>query len=100
MATYKELKDLTKDSDLQDKVEVAVVVAANNLLSGTPTTAQKAWAADVFGNPSSESKKALMAVLASNSAATVAQIRGAADSLVQAGVDAVVSVLVDAKAGV
>ena len=100
MATYQELKGLVNDSDLQDKVEVATVIAANNLLSGTPSTADKAWAAAVFASPRAEAQKALMAVLATNAAADVAAIQGATDALIQAGVDAVVPTLVDALAGV
>jgi len=100
MATLQELRGLFNDSDLLEKVEVATVIAANDLLSGTPTTDQKAWAATVFTNPNSEAKKALMSVLAENSTATVGQIQSATDVLVQASVDAVAQVLVDALAGV
>jgi len=100
MATYSELKALTKDSDLQDKVEVATVVAASNLISGTPTTGEKAWAATVFASPQSESKKALMAVLAANKDATVAAINSATDASIQTVVTGIVPVLVDALAGV
>ena len=100
MATYKELRDLFDDSDLTEKVEVAVVIAANNLISGTPTTAQKAWAAAAFASPNAEARKALMAVLAENSGATVAQIQSATDASVQTNVNGVVPTLVDALAGV
>ena len=100
MATYQELRRLFTDSDLLEKVEVAIVIAANDMLATTPTAAQKAWAAHVFANPGAEAKKALMAVLAGNSAATVGQIQAATDSSVQTQVDAVASVLADALAGV
>lgn len=100
MATYQELRGLFSDSDLNEKVEVAVIIAANNLIGGTPTTAQKAWAATAFSSPKSEASKALMAVLAENSGATVAQIQSATDASVQTNVNNVVSTLVDALAGV
>lgn len=99
MATYQELRDLFDDSDLTEKVEVAVVIAANNLIGGTPTTNEKAWAATAFANPNAEARKALMAVLAENSGLTVAQIQSATDAAVQTNVNAVVSTLVDALAG-
>ena len=100
MASLQELRTLFNDSDLLEKVEVATVIAANNLLAVTPNSAQKAWAATVFSNPIIEANKALMAVLAENSGLTVVQITGAADTAIQAGVDGVVDTLVDALAGV
>ena len=99
MATYKELRTLFGDSDLMERTEVAVVIAANNMLAGTPTAAQKAWAAEVFMSPLPAARKALMAVLASNKSVSIAQIQGASDSAIQGQVDAVASVLVDALAG-
>ena len=99
MASLTELRQLFSHSDLTEKVESAVVIAANNLLSGTPTAAQKAWAANVFSNPSTEAKKALMAVLASNSGASVNQIISANDTAIQGAVNTVVPYLVDAMAG-
>ena len=101
MATLQELRGLFSDSDLMEKVEAATVITANNLLlASTPTTNQKAWAAAVFATPASEAKKALMAVLASNSGATVSQIQGASDTVIQGNVTGVAQVLVDALAGV
>lgn len=99
MATYSELRNLFNDSDLTEKVEVAIVVAAQELVAGTPTTAQKAWIAAAFANPSAEAKKALMAVLAANKDVTVAAIQGATDTAIQTQVNSVVSILVDAMAG-
>ena len=99
MASLQELRTLFSNSDLSEKVESAVVIAANNLLSGTPTTAQIAWAATVFTAPHQEAKKALMSVLAVNSGLTTDQITGATDVAIQAGVDGVVDILVEALAG-
>lgn len=100
MATYDELRQLFDSSDLLNKIEVAIVIAANGLLSGSPTAASKAWVVKVFSSPRSEAKKALMSVLAANSAATSAQILGASDAAIQTKVDEVVPILVDALAGV
>lgn len=99
MASYTELRNLFSDDAFKNKVDIATVIAANNLLSGTPTTAQQVWAAKVFDSPRSESKKALMAVLAENSGLTTAQILGASDANIQTAVDGVVDALVAANAG-
>lgn len=100
MATYTELRSLFSDSDLMEKVEVAVVIAANDIITTTPTTAEKAWASTVFASPKGEASKAVMAVLADNSALSVAAIQGATDVAIQTKVDAIVPILVDALAGV
>ena len=100
MATLLELRSLFSDADLLKRVESATVIAANDLLSGTPTAAQKAWASLVFSSPVPEAKKALMATLAGSSSFTVSQIQGATDSAIQAAVDGVAQILADALAGV
>lgn len=102
MATYQELRVLFNDSNLLEKVEVAVVIAANTLVAdpATPDAPDKAWAAQVFSNPKAEAQKAVMAVLAENSGATVSAIQTATDASIQTNVDGVVSTLVDALAGV
>ena len=100
MATYLELRQLMNDADLPNRVDVATIVFAEGLLSGTPTAADKAWASLVFSNPSSEGMKVLMAVLAANKAATLAQIQSATDETLQTQVDLIAPNLVDALAGV
>jgi hypothetical protein len=100
MASYLEIRNLFNDADLKNKVVTATLVAASNLADGTPTTLDKTWIASVFNNPQGEGAKAHMAVLAANKGATVAQIRGASDSAIQAQVDNIVPLLVSAMAGV
>ena len=98
MATYAELQGLRSENTLVVKTQVAVVVAAYNLIKTgtTPTAPQQKWAAAVLKSPAGEAEKALMFVLAKNAAATVAQITGATDATVQAHVDEVVPSLVAA----
>lgn len=96
MATYAELRALFADTAILEKVEVATIIAANNLLGGTPTAADEIWAAAVFSAPRAEGTKAMMAVLAENNTATVAQIQNASDATVQTQVNAVVPHLVAA----
>ena len=100
MATYIELRRLMTDSDLPNKVEVATIVAAEALISGTPTASETLWAASVFANPKGESKKALMGVIAINKDATLEAIQSASDTAVQSAVDSLVQTLVTAHAGV
>ena len=94
MATYTELRQQFSNDDLRNRVVAATVIAANNLLSGTPTAEQKAYAKAVFQNPRSEGEIVFMAVLAANKDATVAQIEGATDAAIQTRVDAVIPNLV------
>lgn len=99
MAAYLDLRGLFSDADLSNKIDIAIIVSANDLLSGTPTASEQKWAAHVFSAPRAESQKALMAVLAKNKALTKAQIQGATDSAIQTQVDSVVDSLVIAFTG-
>jgi len=77
MATYVELKDLFNDSDLQDKVQVALLISLQELLDGTPTVDQQKYAVHAFSNRGVEAHRVLASVLAANASMTVAQIKGA-----------------------
>jgi len=96
MATYTEIRDLFSDDAMRNKMDVAVIVAAEALLAGTPTLSDQKWAAAAFNSPRSESTKAFMAVLAANKTSTVATIQGASDAAIQTKVDAIVGSLVAA----
>ena len=99
MATLKELRSLFNDSDLQEQVEAAIIIAAHNKRAGSPTAAEKAWAAYVFESPAAEAKKALMGVIAEHSALTVEQIKQASPTAIQNSVDGIADLLVDAMSG-
>lgn len=94
MATYLELFALRANSDLQDKIAVAVVVAAHEKLSGTPTAAEAAWAKNAITDPGGMSRVVINAVLAANKAVSAATILAASDATIQANVDAVIDGLV------
>ena len=94
MATLLELKALMSDSDLQDRVETALLVEVQAILAGTPTADQQKYAAHVFSAPRTEGQKALMYVLAKHNALTVAQIQGATDTSIRSAVAEAVPVLV------
>ena len=94
MATYTEIRTLFSNDGLRNRVVVATIVAANDLLGGTPTPDEQKWSAAAFGSGRVEGQKAFMAVLAANKDAPVANIIGASDAAIQTNVDAVVPSLV------
>ena len=51
MATLTELSQLYGDGDLINKVSAAIIISTYTLVSGTPTAADRAYAAKVFKNP-------------------------------------------------
>ena len=97
MASYTELRDLFNDSELSNRVEVAVIVSANSLADNA---SNNAWVAQAYANPTAEAKKVLMAVLATNAGLDVSAIQGATDAALQTAVDTAVSILIKALAGV
>ena len=94
MATYAELYALRQDSDLQDKIAVAVVIAAEGKLSGTPSAAEATWARSVVQNPGGTAQAVTNLVLAANKSASSAVILAATDAAIQSIVDAVVDGLI------
>lgn len=99
MATYSELATLLNDPDNQPKAQIAVIIAAYNLITGTPTAADRAWASAVLANPQAEGIKALRAVIAANAGQDLSVITGASDTVIQNQINAVVPQLVSAYAG-
>lgn len=93
MATYAELLQAEQDAALNNRVRVAIVVAAELIrleTTGSNLANRKAWAKEAFIDPFGKSKQMLWAVLAQNRAATLAQIVGADDATVQTAVNAAV----------
>jgi len=94
MAAYKEIYALKNDSGFQDKIAVAVVIAAHTISTDeTPPANQAArlvWATEAMINPKSVAVPMLWAVLAANVAATTEQILTATDASIQLNVDAAV----------
>ena len=99
MASYAEIRSLFNDSELLNRVTTATIIYAHNAISGS-TLAQKKWIANALSNPIAESKKILMGVLAANNGLAVEAIQSASDSAIQAQVDLIAPVLIDALAGV
>ena len=94
MATYSELRALFSNDELRHKIEIAVIIAAEAIRSELATVPNHAnrltWAIEAFNQPAAVANKMMMAVLAGNAAATVAQITGATDAAIQTKVNAAV----------
>ena len=100
MATYQELYDLGSDKPLQDRVAVAVLKAAQIILTTTPIPSpdRVSWAAMVMSEPVGTGRDVLRLVLAANDSLSVAQIQGASDAAIQTNIDDLVDALVLAHA--
>jgi hypothetical protein len=96
MATYTELLHCSEDPTLNNKVRVALVIAAETIRiesDATPNHANRLiWARQVFEDPTLLAKRMLWAVLAQNKDASQATILSAGDSTIQSAVDAAVDV--------
>ena len=95
MATYLELRSLLRgQSELIQKVEAAVIIAADDVLkepSITPNHANRLlWAKRAFTSFTQVAQEMLPAMIAANKRAAIDAIRNASDSQVQASVDAAV----------
>lgn len=94
MAAYKELYSLWYESDLRNKVTVAVVVAAEAIQSEDPATPNHAnrllWAKATLENPIAIAGAMFRLVLAANKDATKEAILQASDGSIQAAVDGAV----------
>lgn len=98
MATYAELLNIATTSDaLKQQIKVACIVACDVIRAeaeATPNHANRlAWARATLQNPDGAAAKMVLAVLAQNRAATVAQITNADDATVQTAVNAAVDLL-------
>lgn len=97
MATYTELRDLYGDDALKNRLDIAVTVAAQELMEGaTPTTGEQQWAASVLRDPRPVTEQALRFLLAKDRTASVSAIQGATDAAIQARVDDIKDSLVAA----
>lgn len=95
MATYLELYGLGSNSDLRNKIAVAVAIKAKDYIAlASPTADQLKWSAKALASPNEVADDLLTYVLAANSGLTTAQITGATDAAIQTAVAAAVDKLV------
>lgn len=100
MATYAELLDIATTATgepLLRKIKVAVIVACDVIRLEAINTTNHAnrvkWAGETLDNPDGAARQMLWAVLATNRAATSAQILGADDATVQTAVNSSIDLL-------
>ncbi len=95
MADYVDLYTLIdNDAVLKQRIAIATIIAAESLISDTPTPDEQKWAAAAFADPRSVGLTTLRGVIAVNNAASIATIQAATDAAIQSNVDAIVPSLV------
>ena len=94
MAAYEDLYSLWHESDLRNKVAIAVVVAAEIIHDEADTTPNHAnrliWAREALEGTVSKTDPMYRIILAENRDMTVAQILGASDTAIQNAVNGAV----------
>lgn len=97
MATYLELKQLSEDATLIEKLTTAVAITAYNIgqepLVEPVSEGRRRWAKEALINPSLTASKIIWLLLAENKNATVAQIQAVTDATLQTAVDNAVDLL-------
>lgn len=97
MATYNELYTVWMDGDngLQNRVAIAVLVAAVDIAqesTSTPNHAERyRWAAKAMTDPTGEARRFFSAMLAFNKDLTMNQILSASDTAIQSQVNGAVN---------
>lgn len=95
MATFAELVTASSNATLTEKIRIATLIAADLVLQEAPSVADHQarvrWAQKIFADPESATVKMIWPVLIKNRTATLAQLTGATDEVVQAAVNASVS---------
>lgn len=90
MATLLEMRQLYAESDLMNRIEASVCIAANTIKNESTGVANHAerlvWAKSAIANTRSEADKILKILLAENAGATVSQIVNANDSTINTAV--------------
>lgn len=99
MATYLELFTLFNDSELKNKITVAVSVEAAAIRDELPTTPNHAnrlkWAKRALENADGEVEGMLKHLLSINKDADIATIQAASDATIQSGVSNAVDIFAD-----
>ena len=94
MADYEELYSLWHESDLKNRVMVAVIVAAQTIQEEALATENHAnrllWSQQAFENPVAVANPIYRVILAVNKSLTQEAILGASDTSIQTAVDAAV----------
>lgn len=97
MATYLELRSLLRgETELTQKVEAAVIIAADAINQEAATTPNHAnrliWAQQVFQSWATKAREMLPALIAADKSASLVGIKNASDATIQSYIDAVIDV--------
>ena len=100
MASYAELYDLfTTESEVRNKVSIAVAVAADTIFNENPATTNHTnrliWAKQALQNPLGKAAEMFPSLLAQNKDAAVSAIMGASDATIQSNVDGSIDLFAD-----
>ena len=99
MATYTEIYELRNDSTLKNKVTIACIITAEEIMLELDTVPNHnnrlLWAKAVFANPPTEATRMYMALLAANNELEVVQIQNATDVVIQTNVNDHVDLFAD-----
>lgn len=105
MATYQELKHLSSDSSLLDRLTTALAKASYEIGQEQPVgsppdaealqsnTLRRRWAKETLLNPEQQAKRVIWLLLAQYSSLPTTQITAVTDANLQAAVDAAVDLL-------
>lgn len=99
MATYQELKLLSNDSTLIDRLTTAIAITAYDVgqepAPGSPPdptdptyVSRRGWARETLYNPDGQARRVIWLLLAQYNNLTTVQIQGVTDANLQAAVDA------------
>lgn len=99
MATFTELKAATSDPGLLDRIAVAVAIAAQGINAESAATPyhdrRKKWAADALRAPAYHAEQMVWALVAQYKDVPIAQITGATDAQLLAGVTAMLPMVAE-----
>ena len=99
MAALTELRNLRSDVTMLQKVEGAVLIAADTIYNESAATTNHAnriiWAKQAMERPSGKTQAVWNAMLAANNTATVATILALFDSTIQTAVDTSIDLFAD-----
>jgi hypothetical protein len=99
MATYEQLRSLFGNSILRNRMEVACVLAAEEIRTEDAETGNHTnriqWAKATFAAPRAAATEMITAVVAANATLSAEAIAGATDAQIQAQVDAAVDIFAD-----
>ena len=97
MALYLDLSAILGDASLTARCKIAGLVAADTVRQESSNTANHSfrlvWASKMLKQPDEEANRIVLAVVAQNASATVAQIIGASDSTLQTAVNGAIDLL-------